>query len=198
MKLTNIISMISSTNGYINLKYPLVVFAILSIVLPVVLLISYTSGSWFTYDSFFIENGTTGTNHITFEIGSIGLWSICVRHPDQSVEKCDTWIRQTRPEGFLIILVIESVALFLANLTIFPSWITVVLLLYNHANRYLHHITGLCWLLFLLSITNTGLLCAALVVTTTTKLYTPGFFYLNGQYMAFHAGYGFHALGYGE
>ena len=200
MKLTSIISMISSTNGYINLKYPLIVFAILSLLLPVILFVSYASDSWFTYELFIVQNGTGGSNsnHFTFEFGSLGLWSICVRHPDQSVIKCDQWIRQTRPESFLIILIITSFALCLANLTIFPSWITIILVFYNQANRYLHYITGLCWLLLVLSLSNSALLCSALILTATSKLYTPGIFFLNGQYMGFHAGYGFQTLAYGE
>ena len=197
MQLYNILAMINSTNGYKNLKYPLLIFSFLSIILSVILLFSFRSGSWFTYELFTIQNRTSGTDRLTFELGSLGLWSICIRHSDQAVEKCDQWIRQTRPENFQVILIFVSCAFFLSNLIICPSWITVILLFYNQTNRFIHYIIGLSWVLFLLSLTLTSLLICALIFASTTKLYAPGVFVLDDRYMVFHAGPGLHYEVYG-
>lgn len=190
--------MISATNGYVHLKYPLIIFAILSTILPVVLLLSYLSNSWFTYELFVAQNHTTGLTRFVFEYGSVGLWHLCIRHPDEPWEKCDPWIRQTRPEQFLFILIIVTCVLFLSNLMVFPSWIAVILAFYNQFNRYISYMIGLSWLLTFFSSVITVLLITVLILLTTSKMYSPGIFSLDDRYMAFHAGFAYHALTHGK
>lgn len=195
MRFRTLASMISTSNDYSLLKWPLVINSILITFLALILLLSFRSKAWFTYESFdtteiFIPpNGTVRFFH-SLEFGSFGLWELCIGYNHDLSMKCDSWTRRTRPEYFNVIVVLTSIALFLTNLTVFPSWAATIFVLYNINNRYIRHIVTFLWILFCLSLLFTIPLIMVMVLIGVSKYYSPGKYYLDTRFMSFHTSTG--------
>lgn len=188
----------STANEYWHLIYPLLVVSCSTIVMSLMILFSYGSGAWFTYQSVQIINRTvpwddTAGDVFTriLESGSFGLWSLCVDFSYTIQPRCDLWTERTRPHNFHPIIVLLSCALFLSNLLIFPSWIAVILLCYNRLNRYLRYVVSLSWILSLLSLILLVLLISSLILVSLTQFYAPGQFHIDNQQLNFRVSTGF-------
>lgn len=193
--------MMSTTNEYSRLKWPITIASVLTTLLAFVLLLSFRSDAWFSYELIHRENrslvlNTTGYSRI-LEYGSVGLWRLCVGHYDDPRLKCETWTKESRPHSFNVIMVLVACALFLSNLTVFPSWATSILILYNSNNRYIHYIVGFIWILLLLTLSFTLLLLVAIMLTALTKFYSPGVFVIDSNYLLFHSDQGYFYTGFG-
>ena len=188
---------ISIGNDYTRLKWPVTFASVLTTVLALVLLLSFRSNSWFTYEVIYREttNSSPSINRTNYakllEYGSVGLWQMCVGHYDEARLTCDTWTRETRPHSFNILIVLVACALFLSNLTVFPSWAASILILYNTNNRYIRSILAFIFLLFVLTISLTILLLVAMLVGTFTRFYTPGVYTRGSQHLFISTGPGF-------
>jgi hypothetical protein len=195
MRFRTLASMISTSNDYSLLKWPLVINSILITFLALILLLSFRSKAWFTYESFdtteilIPPNGTIRFFH-SVEFGSFGLWELCIGYNHDLSMKCDSWTRRTRPEYFNVIVVLTSIALFLTNLTVFPSWAATIFVLYNINNRYIRHIVTFLWILFCLSLLFTVPLIMIMVLIGVSKYYSPGKYYLDTRFMSFHTSTG--------
>ena len=192
--------MMSATNEYSALKWPVTLTSVLTTLLALFLLLSFRSNAWFTYELVRAENRsntTTGYSQL-LEYGSIGLWTICVGHYDEPIAQCDQWTKASRPHSFNVIMVLISIALFLANLTVFPSWGTSILLLYNANNRYMRPIVGFLWILLLLTLSLTSVLMVAMLLTALTQFYSPGMFSIDSNHLLFHSGDGLFYAGFGK
>jgi len=115
---------------------------------------------------------------------------VCIGRYDDANTKCDVWTKETRPHSFNVIMVLLSFALFLSNLTVFPSWGSSILILYNSNNRYIRHIVGFIWILLFLTLSFTVLLMLVMLLTALTKFYSPGKFIIDTKYLFFHSGQG--------
>ena len=191
-------AMDSGANEYSYLTYPLLVVSCSTIVMSLMILFSYGSGAWFTYQSVQIINRTVPWYEVSGDVftrilerGSFGLWSLCIDFSYTSQPRCDLWTEQTRPHNFHRIIVIQSCALFLSNLLIFPSWVAFILLCYNRANRYLRYVVSLSWILSFLSLILLVLLICSLILASLTQFYTPGKFHIDNQQLNFHVSAGF-------
>jgi hypothetical protein len=201
MKWHQATAMMSTVNEYSPLKWPLTFASVLTTFLAFVLMLSFRSNSWFTYDLIHIDNksisNTTTYSHI-LEYGSVGLWAICVGHYDDANLKCDVWTKETRPHSFNVIIVLLSCALFLTNLTVFPSWGASILIVYNLNNRYVRHIFGFMWIIFFLTLSFTVILLVAILLSALTQFYSPGHFIIDTDHLFFHSGHGLVYAGFGK
>jgi len=195
MRFRALASMISTSNDYSLLKWPLVIISVFITFLALILLLSFQSNAWFTYESFdTIEMSIVPNHSLTYlrslEYGSFGIWESCIGYDRDLTTKCDTWTRRSRPEFFNVFLGLTSFALFLVNLTVFPSWATTILILYNVNNRYIRYIVVFLWILFCLSFLFTVLLISIMTLIGISKYYSPGKYYLGTKYMSFHTSTG--------
>jgi len=195
-------AMISRMNEYSHLKWPLTFASVLTTLLAFILLLSFRSDSWFTYELIHTDNSSTISNTATYsrmvEYGSIGLWRICNGHYNDPNVNCDVWTKETRPHSFNVIIALISCALFLSNLTVFPSWGTSILILYNSNNRYIRHIVGFIWILLLLTLSCTIVLMVAILLTALTQFYSPGIFIIDTDHLRFRSGQGLFYAGFGK
>jgi len=195
-------SMISAANEYSNLKWPLTFASILTTLLAFILLLSFHSDSWFTYELLHTDNKSIISNTTSYsrmlEFGSIGLWTICNGRFNDPNIKCDVWTRETRPHSFNIMIILVSCALFLSNLTVFPSWGSSILILYNSNNRYIRPIVGFIWVLFFLTLSFTILLTIAILLIALTQFYSPGKFIIDTKYLFFYSSDGLFYAGLGK
>jgi hypothetical protein len=201
MKWRKVAAMISTVNEYSHLKWPLTVASILTTLLAFILLLSFRSDEWFTYELIRTDNKTSNASASysrILEYGSIGLWQICVSQYNDPSVKCDTWTKRTRPHSFNVIIVLVSCALFLSNLTVFPAWGTSILILYNSNNRYIRHIVAFIWILLLLTLSFTIILMVAMLLTVLTRFYSPGVFTINTDHLFLHTGSGLFYAGFGK
>ena len=187
--------MINTTNAYSVLKYPLLLSSIFITFSALTMLLTYQSHAWFTYESFTIAEQTIPPNRTVnkiqlLEYGSFGLWEICLGHDQDRSTSCTTWTRRTRPEYFQVILILVSVALVLATLTIFPSWTATILVIYNISNRYTGYIVAILWVLFVSSLVISILLIVTMSMVGITKYYAPGEFTDDFKYLTFHTDWG--------
>lgn len=192
----------ATANEYSPLKWPLTFASILTTLLAFVLLLSFRSNSWFTYELIHTDNRSTTSNLTSYsrmlEYGSIGLWSICNGHYDTPNVHCEGWTRDTRPHSFNVIIVLVACALFLANLTVFPSWGSSILILYNTNNCYVRHILGFIWILFFLTLLFTILLLVAMLLAALTQFSSPGKFVIDTKYLLFQSSEGLFYAGLGK
>jgi hypothetical protein len=195
-------SMVSATNEYSNLKWPLTFASILTTLLAFILLLSFRSDSWFTYELLHTDNKSIISNTTSYsrmlEYGSIGLWKICNSHYNDPNIKCDVWTRETRPHSFNVMIILVSCALFLSNLTVFPSWGLSILILYNSNNRYIRPIVGFMWVLLFLTLSFTILLMIAMLLIALTQFYSPGNFIIDTKYLFFYSSDGLFYAGLGK
>ena len=205
MSSRNRLSMVSAEGEYSHLKYPLLVFACFNTLVALMILFSYGSNAWFSYQSIQLVSGSNsssdafgGISFHVLESGSFGLWSLCIDFSDTSQTKCQLWVEQPRPHHFNTIIALLSCALFLSNLILFPSWMVFILLSYNRANRYLRHIVLFSWVLALLSLIVVVLLTSSLILAVLTRFYTPGVFHLDNQQLNFHISSGFFSALFGK
>ena len=195
MKLRNLMMTFSITNNYSNLKWTSLVLSALVTILAFLLLLSFSSKSWFTYEITESVNKSTSSNKIAtytrmLQYGSFGLWSTCYNRKENLTETCETWTRQTRPQSFSVITVLSTYALFLANLAIFPSWAITILILYNFNNHYIRHIIVFSWIVLILALSVTAILIGVMIFTGLTKFYSPGKYFSNTKHVAFFVGPG--------
>ncbi len=202
MRARNDASMISSTNDYSHLKWPLTFASILTTLLAFILMLCFRSDAWFTYELIHTDNKSTISNRTTYsrilEYGSVGLWTICSGTPNDPNVKCDVWTKETRPYSFNVIIVLVSCALFLTNLTVFPSWSSTILILYNTNNHYIRHIVGCIWILLFLTLSFTVLLLIVLLLVALTPFFSPGIFIIDTQHLHFHSGQGLFYVRFGK
>jgi len=199
MRFRTLASMISTANDYSLLKWPSLINSVLITLLAFMLLLSYQSDSWFTYESFRIDKTTATTNSTikypnSFTYSAFGLWSLCTVQLNDLTMKCYTWIKQSRPQYFDVITILMTCAVFLANLAIFPSWALTILILYNVKNRYIKHIVAFLWIVFCFSLLITLLIFASMILVGLTKYYSPGKFITDTQYISFHVGTGMYYM----
>ncbi|CAF4543069.1 unnamed protein product [Rotaria sp. Silwood2] len=192
MELRKFAAMISTANDYSILKWPSLFISFSIMLLALMLLLSFHSNSWYSYESIGTRSIRRQFNKTTqysdlLEYGSFGLWSICVNKLHDPITKCDTWIQETRPEYFTVIIILSTFTLYLAHLAIFPSWALLILILYNTNNRYLRSINVVIWIVLLFSLLVTTVLGSILIINSLTKFHTPGRFILDRMYVSFHA-----------
>lgn len=196
MKWSGTTRMINIGNDYSTLKWPITFASVLTTTLALILILSFRSNSWFTYEIIYREtNSSQSVNRTNYakllEYGSVGLWKICVGHYDEAQVKCDPWTRESRPQSFDTLIILVACALFLSNLTVFPSWAASILILYNTNNRYIRSMFSFILILFMLTIAFTVVLLVAMLVTSFTRFYSPGVFTLGSQHIFFQTGLGF-------
>jgi hypothetical protein len=192
-------AMISTVNEYSHLKWPLTFASVLTTLLAFILLLSFRSDSWFTYELIHTDNESNTTSYSRLlEYGSLGLWTICVGHYNDLNVKCDLWTKETRPHSFNVIIVLVSCALFLSNLTVFPSWGTSILILYNINNRYIRHIVGFIWILLFLTLSLTIILMVTMLLIALTQFYSPGKFIIDTDHLFFHSSQGLIYASFGK
>jgi hypothetical protein len=195
MTLRRFAAMLSTVNDYSLLRWPLLLLSVLITLLALMLLLSFRSYSWFTYEVVLSDGiPKISDDKISYssilEYGSFGLWVLCTNPDADSNILCDTYTRQTRPRGFSVIIILSSISLILANLTIFPCWAALILVLYNVNNRYIRHIMIFTWLIFILALAFTCLLIGVLIMIGLSKFYSPGRFTLDTKQMLFYVGPG--------
>lgn len=190
-------SIIGSANVYSHLKWPLALASILTTLLAFILLLSFRSTAWFTYELIHTENKTSNSSR-TLEYGSISLWTICFAHMNDLNVKCDVWTQDTRPYSFNVLIILVSCALFLSNLTVFPSWASSILILYNSNNRYIRHIVAFIWILLTLTLSFTILLMLAMLLTALTPFSSPGRFVYEDKSIYFHSDHGLAYASFGK
>lgn len=181
-------------NDYRNLKWPLTFASILTTCLAIILLLSFRSDSWFTYELIHIDNTTAISNGTRYshllEYGTLGLWRLCLAHYNDPVFKCDLWPKESRPYSFNVLIVLVSCALFLSNLTVFPSWASSILILYNTNNCYIRPIVIFIGVLLFLTFLFTTVLVITVLYISLTPFYAPGQFVINSDYLFFQIGSG--------
>lgn len=184
----------SLTNNFIRLKWPLTIASILTTFLALIVMLSFRSDSWYTYELVHTDNRSINMNSTSYsrmlEYGSIGLWTICTGASIDPNAKCAVWTKETRPHSFNVIIILLSCALFLVNLTVFPSWGATILIVYNSNNRYVRHILGLVWILLLLTLCFTVLLLVVLLLIALTQFSSPGRFIIDTKHLFFYSGQG--------
>jgi len=168
--------MISAVNDYTLLKWPLTIGSVLITVVALLLLLSFHSDAWFTYEVTNRPNApnTTAKYSGIVEQGSFGLWKYCQSKYNDPGIICGTFTRESRPQNFSLILILLSCALFISNLAFFPTWATTILILYNTNNRYVPHILVFLWIVFLLALTITAILICIMIFIAITTFYSPG------------------------
>ena len=192
----------SLANDYIHLKWPLTFASILTTFLALILMLSFRSDSWFAYELVHSDNRSLHSNTTTYsrilEYGSIGLWTICTGASIDPNVRCDVWTKESRPHSFNVIIVLISCALFLVNLTVFPSWGATILIIYNTNNRYVRHILAFIWILFLLTLCFTILLLVVLLLIALTQFSSPGKFIIDTKHLFFYSGQGLFYARFGK
>jgi hypothetical protein len=168
--------MISTVNDYSLLKWPLTIGSVLITVVAFLLLLSFRSDAWFTYEITNRHNApnTTVKYSRMVEQGSFGLWKYCQSQHNDQIMICGTFTRESRPQNFSVILILISCALFISNLAFFPTWASTILVLYNTNNRYVPHILVFLWIVFLLAFTITAILICIMIFVGITSFYSPG------------------------
>ena len=194
---------VSPRNDFSRLKWLVSAASIFTTVLALILLLSFRSNFWFSYELIYANNRSATGNNTSFysqllEYGNLGLWSVCVGHYDQPITKCDIWINETRPHSFYTVIILVSCALLLANLTVFPSWATTILIVYNFNNRYVGYIVVFLWLLFFLTLSIAFTLTIALLTILLTPFHSPGTFVIGTTHLFFYSGSGLIYLGLGN
>ncbi|CAF1186964.1 unnamed protein product [Rotaria magnacalcarata] len=193
-------SMNSSGNDYSHLKWPLTCASILTTILAITLLISFRSDSWFTYELIHKDNKSEISNSSQYsnllEYGTIGLWTICVAQYNDPTVSCDSWTQESRPQSFNFLIILISCALFLSNLTVFPSWGSSILILYNFNNRYTRHIYAFIGILLILTFSFTAALMLAIFYAILTPFYAPGQFTIDTDHLFFHSDQGLYCAGF--
>ena len=190
----------SAVNRYSQLKYLLLSISGVAVLAAYFVLVCLGSNAWFYYESIRIDRSSatsaSAKNYTRLlEYGSLGLWDLCTAHYDESMMRCNPWTAANRPDHFRALAVLVSIAAFLSNVAIFPSWAATVLSFYNHNNRYAKEIVVFSWLLCLLVLLSTGCLVATLVLIGRSQFYSPARFVLESTYLAFHSGSGlFHLV----
>jgi len=179
-------SLSSSSNDYRTLKWLLTIVSVATTVVAFIIVISFRSNEWFMYESINNDSRTYGR---TGEHGSIGLWYLCSGHIYAPAD-CDAWTKATRPANFNVVLMLFACTLLITNLTVFPSYATVILIAYNHNDRYRHHISALIYILLVLALAFTILLIASMIFISLTQFYSPGRFIVGTKYLYFHQGFG--------
>lgn len=203
MKFRTLASMISTTNDYSILKWPALLNSVLITILALLLLLCFSSQSWFMYRSFSVGANETAAN-FTWDtasasgINKFGLWSLCIDGYNNLTMQCVTWIRETRPEYFGVINILITCGAFLTNLAIFPSWALTILILYNVKNTFIRYIVVFLWILFCLIIAVACLSICSMIFVTLTKYYAPGKFLINSTYVLFKNGPGIFYLRAGK
>ena len=194
--------MMNVMNDYSRLKWPLTLASILTTLLAFILMLCFRSDAWFTYELVQNDNRSTIANTTSYsrmlEYGSIGLWTICTGASSDPNIKCDVWIKETRPHSFNVLIVLITCALLLSNLTVFPSWGSTILILYNSNNRYIRHIVGFIWILLFLTLLFTVLLLVALLLLALTQFSSPGRFIIDSKHLYFHSGQGLFYVRFGK
>jgi hypothetical protein len=195
-------AMISNYNDYSRLKWPITIASVLTTILAFILLLSFRSHVWFTYEIIEHDNNTSSLNTTVYsrliQYGSLGLWTMCIAYYDNAQMKCETWTQETRPDSFNIVILLVSCALFLSNLTVFPSWATSILILYNTNNRYIRHIVAFVWILLILTLFFSFLLLTTIVLITLTKFFSPSVFVIGKTHLLFSPGQGLFYAGFGK
>lgn len=191
-----------SPNDYIHLKWPLALASILTTFLAFILMLSFRSDAWFNYELIHTDNRSINSNSTTYsrilEYGSIGLWTICAGASIDPNIQCDVWTKESRPHSFSVIIVLVSCALFLVNLTVFPSWGATILIVYNTHNRYVRHILAFIWILLLLTLCFTVLLLVVLLLIALTQFSSPGRFIIDTKHLFFYSGHGLFYARFGK
>ncbi|CAF2550353.1 unnamed protein product [Rotaria sp. Silwood2] len=194
MRWRNVISMSSTANDYSHLQWPLTFASVLTTFLALILLLSFRSDSWFTFEIIQINNKSTISNTTRYsrllEYGSIGLWTICIGHYNDPDFQCDAWPIENRPHSFNILITLVSWALFLSNLTVFPSWGSSILIHYNSKNRYVRPIFAFIGILLFLTFSFTVILLTAILFIASTPFYAPGRFVIDTGHLFFQYGFG--------
>jgi len=180
-------SLTSSANDYTKLKWPLSLASVLTTIITFIILISFRSNEWFQYEFINVENATSYQR--TLEFGTFGLWTLCTGYIYRPTE-CAIWTGDTRPEKLNIILILIAGALFVANLTVFPSWGTTVLIIYNQNNRYIRHIAAFVYAILAFTLVFTVLMVTSMIIVALTKFYNPGQFVLDTKHLYFNSGSG--------
>lgn len=192
-------SMISTSNDYSNLKWPLITNAVLIIISFLLLIVSYQSDSWFNYESVNLapsqtsQNATVEYTHL-LEYGSLGLWSICSHRYNDPNAECVFWTGSTRPQFFNAMVILMSCSLYLTTLTIFPSWVSFILILYNTNNQYVKYINIAIWIVFGLTAVTACVLIAVLVLTLLTTFASSKRMFMGSVYITFTNGFGLNLL----
>jgi hypothetical protein len=201
MRFRALASMISTANDYSLLKWPLLANSVLITFLAFMLLMCFQSSSWFTFETYDMRLVKSNKSIVeypnSYEYSAFGLWSICTEKYSDMTVKCTTWIRQTRPQYFDVILILVSCAVLLANFAIFPSWALTILILYNIKNIYIRHIVVFLWIVFIFLLFITVLNISSLVLVGLTQYYSPGQFVTPTKYISFHNGSGLSYLVWG-
>lgn len=185
MKFRTLSAFINTTNSYSILKWPLTIFSCLIIIVSLLLFLSFQSPAWFTFESGRIYKNST--IDIT-DYGAFGLWERC---SGERLQECDTLTRRTRNKNFDIAVILTSCALFLVNLSIFPSLAATILVFYNANNCYIRYIVTTLWIAFSLVLSFTCLLISMLVIVGVTEYYSPGKTISKQHYIVYHTGPGF-------
>lgn len=189
-------------NNYSKLKYPLAFASVLTTILALLLLLSFRSNDWFHYELVYRETNSSTPNQPSYaqllEFGTVGLWKLCIGHYDDPHVNCEPWTNENRPHSFNTLIVLVSCALFLANLTVFPSWAASILILYNTNNRYIRSILGFIWILVILTFSYALLLLVAILISCLSRFYAPGVFSIGSQHLFFHSGSGLFYMGFGK
>ncbi|CAF5115836.1 unnamed protein product [Rotaria sp. Silwood1] len=199
MGLRKLAAMISTVNDYAILKWPIIIICFSITLLSFILLLSFTSDKWYSYDLIDVRHTIVHPNKTTqftdlLEYGSFGLWFICIHKYKDQIIKCDTWTQETRPQYFNVILILLTCTLYLAYLAIFPCWVLLILILYNTNNRYMIYINAFIWIALLFFLFITVILAAILIINSLTKMHSPGRFFIDRFYISFHSSGGIHYL----
>ncbi|CAF3701767.1 unnamed protein product [Rotaria sp. Silwood1] len=199
MGLRKLAAMISTVNDYAILKWPIIIICFSITLLSFILLLSFTSDRWYSYDLINVRHTIVYPNKTTqftdlLEYGSFGLWFICIHKYKDQIIKCDTWTQETRPQYFNVILILLTCTLYLAYLAIFPCWALLILILYNTNNRYMIYINAFIWIALLFFLFITVILAAILIINSLTKMHSPGRFFIDRFYISFHSSGGIHYL----
>lgn len=194
--------MISTTNAYTVLKWPSLLNSVLLTILTFLLLLSFSSDSWFAYQTFNVDRNTTGTGIILKEpitgINKFGLWTSCVDKYRNRTMQCSTWIRETRPEFFNVITMLVTCAVLLANLAIFPTWALTILILYNVKNIYIRFMVVFLWIVFCFMLLITCLTVCAMIFLALTKYYSEGKFLVGKRCIVVDSGPGVYYMSAGK
>ena len=189
-------------NEYSHLKWPLTFASILTTLLAFTLLLSFRSDSWYSYELIHTDNKSIISNRTSYsrllEYGSIGLWRICNGRFDDVNTKCQVWTKETRPHSFNVIIYLISCALFLSNLTVFPSWASSILILYNINNCYIDRIVTFIWIFFFLILSFTILLIITMLFIGLSQFSSPGKFIIDTKYLFFYSDKGLFYATFGK
>lgn len=202
MEWRKISTMNSIANDYSSLKWTVTLASILTTLVAITLVLSFRSDSWFTFELIQTNNASEFSNATRYshilEYGSVSLWKLCIgRFSDVDV-KCDAWTQETRPHSFNVIIALISCAMVISNLTVFPSWGTSILIVYNLNNQYIRQIVAFLGILIFLTFSFSATLMIALLLAFLTPFYSPGKFVINTEHLFFHYGQGLVYTSFGK